>query len=68
MDDLEVRDLYAMLALCGMVANKGLDINAHMYAKISYKMADAMIKERNTVCEEEEEEEGIASVKKGRSK
>jgi hypothetical protein len=46
MEDLNVRDLYAMLAMCGMVANKGLAIEADMYAKISYKMADAMIKEK----------------------
>lgn len=46
MDDLNVRDLFAMLAMCGMVANKGLAIEADMYAKISYKMANAMIKEK----------------------
>jgi hypothetical protein len=46
MEDLDVRDLFAMLAMCGMVANKGLAIEANMYAKIGYKIADAMIKEK----------------------
>jgi hypothetical protein len=46
MEDLNVRDLFAMMAMCGMVANKGLAIEADLYAKISYKMADAMIKEK----------------------
>ena len=46
MDDLNVRDLFAMLAMCGMVANKGLDIGAGQYASIGYKIADAMIKEK----------------------
>jgi hypothetical protein len=46
MDDLNVRDLFAMMAMCGMVANKGLAIEADLYAKISYKMANAMMDEK----------------------
>ena len=46
MEEFNERDLFAALAMCGMVANKGLAIEADMYAKISYKMADEMMKEK----------------------
>jgi hypothetical protein len=46
MDDLNVRDLFAMMAMCGMAANKGLGLNAEEYSKISYVIADAMMKKK----------------------
>ena len=61
MDDLDVRDLFAMLALCGLLVNdKPYDDNA--IAELSYDLADAMLEARKP------REHGIASIKKGRSK
>lgn len=65
MDDLEVRDLYAMLALVGIIISKEEQgENDKHKAQRAYDYADAMLKERNT----EYDEEGIASIKKGRGK
>ena len=46
MNDFNARDLFAGLAMCGMVANRGLTSNADDYAKISYLIADQMIQEK----------------------
>jgi hypothetical protein len=61
MDDLEVRDLFAMLALVGIIISKEeIGENDEYKAQRAYDYADAMIKEKNTSYDEE----GIASVKK----
>lgn len=45
MDDLNVRDLFAMLAMNGLVARNGY--NTHLgCAKSAYAIADAMIEEK----------------------
>jgi hypothetical protein len=51
MDDLSVRDLYAMLAMCGDLAGRNNEADAEEYeyeivANRAYSMADAMIKEK----------------------
>jgi len=46
MEEFNERDLFAALAMCGMVANKGTDTGAVDYASMSYKIADAMMKEK----------------------
>ena len=46
MDDLEVRDLFAMFAMCGLVVNRGWNSEPEQYADTAYKIADAMIAER----------------------
>jgi hypothetical protein len=65
MDDLEVRDLFAMLAMCGMVAHNGVQykgkvatLDDALGAKRAYEIADAMLKAR----EYQEPEEGIAAI------
>jgi len=67
MNDLEVRDLFAMLAMCGDLAGRDNEVDAEEYtydvvANRAYSMADAMLEARKP------QEDGIASVKKGRSK
>jgi len=48
MDDLNVRDLFAMLAMCGQLANSKIDTDASYadVARCSYEIADEMIKEK----------------------
>ena len=48
MDDLNVRDLFAMLAMNGQLANAKIDTRATNadVARCSYDIADAMIKEK----------------------
>jgi hypothetical protein len=48
MDDLNVRDLFAMLAMCGQLANSKIDTKATYtdVARCSYEIADAMLKEK----------------------
>jgi hypothetical protein len=43
MDDLSVRDLYAMLAMNGLIANNGF---CKGVVPMSYDIADAMMKEK----------------------
>lgn len=57
MDDLEVRDLYAMLAMCGLLAKTGMWEGV---ARDAYEMADAMMKARKY----EVPEAGIVSINK----
>lgn len=40
------RDLFAALAMCGMVANRGLTTNADEFAKMAYLIAEQMIAEK----------------------
>jgi hypothetical protein len=68
MDDLEVRDLFAMLAMCGLVVKLPIkDFNREAVrpeyddiAFSAYEYADAMIKARKYV----EPEAGIVSINK----
>ena len=51
MDDLNVRDLFAMLAMCGDLAGRNNEADAEEYeygivAIRAYSMADEMIKEK----------------------
>jgi hypothetical protein len=53
MDDLNVRDLFAMLAMNGLIAHHGGGLNPKTWdevnergAKNAYDIADAMIKEK----------------------
>lgn len=48
MDDLNVRDLFAMLAMCGQLANSKIDTRASYgdVARCSYEIADEMLKEK----------------------
>jgi hypothetical protein len=46
MNDFNERDLFAALAMCGMVANRGLDTKADQFAKMAYVIADQMIQEK----------------------
>jgi hypothetical protein len=43
---MELRDYFAAAALQGMMADSTLDGSAATLAKIAYKFADAMLKER----------------------
>jgi hypothetical protein len=61
MNDEDLRDLFAGLALNGMV---GLGItHPDQAAKFCYKMADAMIEAKYYEAPEVEPEEGITSIK-----
>lgn len=77
MNDQEFRDVCAMLAMngymskmacnpkdSGVICEEGVfaNNNAEAIAKASYIIADAMVEARN--AEPEEEEEGIAVIKK----
>jgi uncharacterized protein (DUF849 family) len=80
MNENDLRDAFAMFALCGYTGRMGCnplergficedgafaDNNAEAVAKASYIMADAMIKARNA---EPEQEIGIVAAKTRRKK
>jgi hypothetical protein len=46
MDDFNARDLFAGLAMCGLVAHKGFGSDAEQYANVAYKIAEAMLAEK----------------------
>jgi hypothetical protein len=65
MDDLEVRDLFAMMAMCGDLAGRDneADVEEYTYdvvANRAYSMADAMIEAR------EDKKIGLPSIKRRR--
>lgn len=60
MDELNERDLFAMLAMCGALASNAR-LGYEEIAVNSYNMADIMMKARETTTEV-----GIASIKKGK--
>ena len=65
MEDLEVRDLFAMLAMCGDLAGRKDETDAEKYtfeavANRAYSMADAMIEGR------EDKKIGLPSIKRRR--
>ena len=45
-DDFNSRDLFAALAMCGLVVNRGFNSEPEQHAVTAYKIADAMIKAR----------------------
>jgi hypothetical protein len=58
MDDLEERDLYAMFAMCGMLAREGYDLAIPLHA---YKLADEMLLARKPL-----DKAGITAINKRR--
>ncbi len=69
MNDLEVRDLFAMFAMCGIISKEGYAVKRTNLAKVAYVLADAMLEVREIERPyEEEPEEGIAAIKKGQVK
>lgn len=60
MDEFDMRDLFAGLAMCGMVANPIMeDASNDDIAFGSYRLADAMLRERTA-----KDEDGIAAINK----
>jgi hypothetical protein len=46
MDDLNVRDLFAMMAMNGLISSKGYGCSTKQYAEFSYEIANAMMNEK----------------------
>ncbi len=64
MNEQDLRDCFAMFALCGIVGRDASDPSQiPFYAENAYKLADAMLKARNP-----KEESGIVAVKRTRKK
>ena len=62
MNDEDLRDCFAMFALCGLVMMNKEPYNDKAVAELSYTLADAMLEARK----KEEPEDGIAVIKKRR--
>jgi hypothetical protein len=61
MNDNDLRDCFAMFAMCGIVSREVSELSQiPYYAANAYKMADAMLEARKP------KEEGIAAVKRVR--
>ncbi len=61
MNENDLRDCFAMFAMCGIVSREVSDLSQIPYYAINaYKMADAMLEARS---KEPEVEEGIVAVK-----
>lgn len=65
MEESDLRDFYAGLAMLGAVSHAGFMVPADEISDFAYKMADSMIGQRNS---EKEPEEGIVGVIKKRRK
>jgi len=65
MNENDLRDFYAGLAMLGAVSNTGFMVPVEETSDFAYKMADAMIAHRNSG---EEPEEGIVGVIKKRKR
>lgn len=65
MNDEDLRDCFAMFTLCGIVMRGIDDEIVEDVAINAYKMADAMIEQRN---KEPEQEVGIVAAKSKRKK
>ena len=65
MDENDLRDFYAGLAMLGAVSHAGFMVPAHEISDFAYKMADSMIGRKNN---EKEPEEGIVGVIQKRRK
>lgn len=46
MTEFNERDLFAAFVVNGLIANKGLSINAELLASVAYKIADALMEEK----------------------
>jgi hypothetical protein len=66
MNDDDLRDLFAGLAMQGILHIASFGYNSASVARASYEMADAMIEEKYRECPEDTppEEVGIAAVVK----
>jgi len=62
MDEFDMRDLFAGLAMCGQLANPSLPIRATYkdIANYAYETADAMLEARKL----QDPEDGIAAINK----
>jgi hypothetical protein len=66
MNENDLRDCFAMFAMCGIVSREVSDLSQIPYYAINaYKMADAMLEARN---KEPEQEVGIVAAKTRRKK
>lgn len=65
MEENDLRDFYAGLAMLGAVTNTGFMVPSDEVSDFAYKMADSMINRRSS---EKEPEEGIVGVIKKRKK
>ena len=69
MKDEDLRDLFAGLALQGILHTASFGYNSARVAEMSYELADAMIKAKYTEPESETEtEEGITAIKPKRKR
>lgn len=59
MNENDLRDVFAMFALNGLIKEANGDYKDDVMAELAYSLADAMLKARNP-----EPEEGIVSIKK----
>lgn len=60
MNEEDLRDCFAMFALCGLVMMNKEPYDDQAVAELSYSLADSMLKARKA----EPEEEGIVAIKK----
>lgn len=68
MNDEDLRDLFAGLAMQGILSKASSGYNRNRVAKISYELAEAMIEAKYAEPEDEAEEVGIASIKPKRKR
>lgn len=66
MNDEDLRDLFAGLAMQGILSKASSGYNRNRVAKMSYELAEAMIEAK--YAEPEAEEVGIASIKPKRKR
>lgn len=62
MNDDDLRDLFAGLAMQGILTTTSVGYNSNRIAELSYELADAMIEAKYAVPEVEPEE-GITAIK-----
>lgn len=65
MKDEDLRDLFAGLAMQGILHTASIGYNSNRVAELSYELADAMIKAKYA---EYEPEEGITAIKPKRKR
>jgi len=63
MNDEDLRDLFAGLAMQGILSKASVGYNRNRLAKMAYELAEAMIEAKYAEPEAEAEEVGIASIK-----
>jgi len=47
LNEIDMRDLFAMFAMAGMLADKSERFNVHILSADAYRVADAMMEQRN---------------------